>query len=550
MDVTTQGNSSADTHTYGVLATRLAAALGAARTALEPHAEHLPDGTVTDLDGLLEELARRRIRVAIYGEVKAGKSTLLNALAGAPLSPVAFEPLTSVPIHVTYGPATAWRVGGRQLQSVTDLEQLMRAGDGVPAAVVAETNLDLLQLGGQVDLVDTPGVGSDAQHDAISDAAVHALDAVVLVVRYPALFTQFTRRLVEGLDADIGKLFVVWNLDAACTELTPAERERHAADLRAHVAGAHELFLVDARFGFGLEAFTDALRRFVSSGGRDIIAIREAAKHARPRLTAAQNVLTERRTALERTLAETRQRLEAVQAEATVAEAAARTRCSDLDAAVAGLAQAGAATATQLAASFTAQLHAARRRWIRSADLAELDDTVTKAIDQYADAVEAACRSTYEAVQAAAANFGSAVPSPARGRAPLAAGPWAPDERRDRATNGRLALLRRALFRRWYLPGLTSLEQVAMPEDLQTQTAWRDALVAAANKGANDALTRQLNQIAQRAATETQKIKTATDYASKDAEAMQLRQHLPVITDQLAAITTIASEGRALLAAS
>jgi hypothetical protein len=460
---------------------------------------------------------------------------------------VAFEPLTSVPVHVTYGPTTAWRVGDRRLDSVTDLEQLMRGGNGAATAVVAETNLDLLQLGGQVDLVDTPGVGSDDHLDAVTTEALRGLDAVVLVVRYPALFTQFTRRLVEGLDADVGKLFVVWNLDAACTELSPAERARHAENLRAHVAGAHELFLVDARFGFGLEAFTDGLRHFVSSGWRDVVAVREAAKRARLGLTAAQQTLGERRAALEQTLAEARQQLDAVQAKATVAEAAARTRCTDLEAAVAGIAQAGAATAAQLATDLAGQLRAARRRWIRTADLAALDSAVTDAINRYADAVEAACRSTYEALQSAAAGFGSALPSGRWPRTGLAGGPWAPDERRDRATSGRWQLLRRALFRRWYLPGLTTLERVAISEDLQAQTAWRDAAVAAACKGANDALARQLEDIAQRAAAESQQIRTATSYAARDAEATQLRQHLPVVADQIAAIATIATEGRGLL---
>ena len=65
---------------------------------------------------------------------------------------------------------------------------------------MVETDLDLLQLGGQVDLLDTPGVGSEERFDTISSGALHSLDAVILVVRYPALFTQFTRALMHGLE--------------------------------------------------------------------------------------------------------------------------------------------------------------------------------------------------------------------------------------------------------------------------------------------------------------------------------------------------------------
>jgi hypothetical protein len=542
-------SSNADARTYGVLATRLTAALGTARAALAPHGAQVPKGTLANLDALLDELARRRIQVAIYGEVKAGKSTLLNAIAGSALSPVAFEPLTSVPVHVTYGPITAWRVGDRRLASVAELEQLMRSGDGASTPVVAETNLDLLQLGGQVDFVDTPGVGSDDRLDAVTAGALRALDAVVLVVRYPALFTQFTQRLVEGLDADVSKLFVVWNLDAACTELSPAERERHAESLRAHVAGAHELFVLDARFGLGLDGFIAALRRFVSSGGRDVAAIREAAKRGHLQLTGAQQMLSERHTDLERTLAEARQQLDATQATATVAEAAARTRYTDFEAAVAGIAQAGAATATQLAAALTTQLRAARRRWIRTADLAALDSAVTDALQRYADAVEGACQSTHAALHSAAADFDSSLPAAPRPRTPLATEPWTPDDRRDRATSGRWRVLRRALFRRWYLPGLTTLERVAIGEDLKAQAAWRDTTVAAAVKDANDTLARHLADIAQRAAGEARAIKTATNYDERDAEATRLRRDLPVVADQIAAITAIATEARAVVPA-
>ena len=92
-------------------ATGLQEALGEARAALVDHAGLLPKGRLEDFDTLLEEFDQRRIRIALYGEVKAGKSTLINALAGSELSPSAFDPLTSLPVRLTYGPETVWRVG-------------------------------------------------------------------------------------------------------------------------------------------------------------------------------------------------------------------------------------------------------------------------------------------------------------------------------------------------------------------------------------------------------------------------------------------------------
>src|SRR4030095_4792745 len=232
---------------YGVLATSLNEALVEMRQALDPHAVLLPKGRIGDVDALLGEFANRRVRIALYGEVKPAKSTWLNALAGAELSPVAFDPLTSIPVRITHGTKTVWQVGAHRLESVAERAQLMRAGVRDASEVVIETNVDLLKLGGQVDVVDTPGVGSDARFDAISAETLKSLDAVVLVVRYPALYTRVTRQLMENLQADIGKLFVVWNLDTDCAELAADERVRQAEKLREEVAGGHELYLVAAQ---------------------------------------------------------------------------------------------------------------------------------------------------------------------------------------------------------------------------------------------------------------------------------------------------------------
>lgn len=64
----------------------------------------------TELANLRHDLERREYTVGLFGLVKRGKSTLLNALLGTELSPTHVTPETAVPVHVRYGPRTQAKV--------------------------------------------------------------------------------------------------------------------------------------------------------------------------------------------------------------------------------------------------------------------------------------------------------------------------------------------------------------------------------------------------------------------------------------------------------
>ncbi|MBX3025092.1 dynamin family protein [bacterium] len=547
---------------YGVLATSLNEALLETRHALEPHAALLPKGRLGELDGLLAEFARRRVKIAVYGEVKAGKSTLINALAGKELSPVAFDPLTSLPLRITYGSRTVWQVGANRVDTLAELTQIMRAGVRDVAEVVVETEADLLQLGGQVDLVDTPGIGSDERFDAISAEALRALDAVVLVVRYPALFTQATRRLMDGLQADIGKLFVVWNLDADCAELEQGELARHAETLRADVAGAHELYLVDARAAAraqqgrdrdalaasGLSELSDALGRFASSEKRELVALREAGKRAVRWIEEAQAALGQRRAALDAKLAEVRERLSAVQRDAEAKTAAERAKVSDFQAAVDAAGQQRGAALGKAAEALTAALRAARRAWVRSGRGEALAGAVNAAAEAYAAASAAANASALDALRAAAKQYGAVASPAAADRVDVRPGAIAPPERLERARTGSLALLRRALWRRWYLPGLATLEKTGITEAQAAQSAWFESAAKTADTAVRTVLEGRLADIARAAQGEQERIRVETNFLAEEGEQEALAAHLPVLANAKQRIEDVSKEARRVVA--
>jgi hypothetical protein len=67
-----------------------------------------PSATQARLLGWLRELAGRlrsaRLQVAVVGQFKRGKSSLLNALLGAPVLPVGVVPLTAITTILAAGP--------------------------------------------------------------------------------------------------------------------------------------------------------------------------------------------------------------------------------------------------------------------------------------------------------------------------------------------------------------------------------------------------------------------------------------------------------------
>ncbi len=446
-------------------------------------------------------------------------------------------------------------------QIVSVLERVMRDGTHSLREVVVETNLDLLQLGGQVDLLDTPGVGSEDRFDMISADVLRSLDAVIVVVRYPGLFTRFTRRLMDSLEQHIGKLFVVWNLDAACYDLTYDERMRHEQTLRANVTGAHDLYQVDARAALraamagdskartnsGLDAFASALGRFASSDKREVVALREAAKRTKEMLDEAHRLLAERHAHLQDALDQARQRLEAAQRAAEAERSAARGKFADVQAGAARIGEQRDRAASDSGGRLIEQLRAARRRWARRGDAERLRGAVAEAVNGYADQVEIATQVAADELHAAVRAFGAQVTLKRRGRTVPVIDPIAPQERMQRAVQGHARWLRRALWRRWYLPGLAAFERSGLTDDLAAQAAWYESAVRAAESAARELLESRLADIDRRAEAETRQIKQETAFAANEAEHRRLTEHLPIVTTQLNNVTAISAEARALL---
>ncbi len=540
---------------WGRLAMQLAEGVRQAHRALVPHQACLPPEALAELEALVAELAQQRIRIAICGEVKTGKSTLLNAIAGATLSPVGFEPVTAIPVRVTYGERTEWKVGAQSLGSAAALEDWMRANPRGSAEAVVTTPLDLLRLGGQVDLVDTPGVGAEDAWDAVTGATVASLDAAVLVVRYPGLYTRATRDRAAALEQSLGKLFVVWNLDSACAELGPEARARHAAELRSRLPRAREVFLVDARAGFeaarrgdpggvaasGLAAFAQALRDFAASSGRRVAALREGAKRSRAALEACRARMDACREELEKHLAAARAELERVRRAAEAEIAAAEGRLRELRAQVGAAVETARSEFARLAEKLRRDVRRARRRWILRGDAQRLQRGVQAAVEGYRNRARAIEEVAAERLRAAAAGFGAPVSVGARDGAGPTAGAAGPQARLSRAAAGRARALRRALWHRWYLPGLDAFERAEIAREFQRQQGWLERSREAVEQAAAELHARRVGEIEQRAAARAEQVRAEANFCAREQEFAQLGEALSVAEAQIEKSAKIAA---------
>jgi hypothetical protein len=168
------------------------------------------------------------LRVAIAGRLKAGKSTLVNALIGRRVAPTAVGECTRVVTRFRYGPADrvdVVRRDGSRASLPLDDDGMIPQRLGVPAARVAHVDVTLTsEKLRDLTVVDTPGLASadpqvsaraeqavgtstapfDADIDADSAHEVAAAEAVVYV------FTQAVRaddaRALEAFRAASARL--------------------------------------------------------------------------------------------------------------------------------------------------------------------------------------------------------------------------------------------------------------------------------------------------------------------------------------------------------
>jgi hypothetical protein len=187
---------------------------------------HREDALVQIMRETSNLLNNSAVEIGVFGQVKRGKSTLVNALIGQKVSATGMMPKTAVPVTIEYSPEESGLIslsdGGSEFSSIenaveatTQSERKRRIEANEPSVdrVIIRLPLDWLQSG--VKLVDTPGLSDPANTDVYENFALAELDrvgAAIFVVCYPPGPEQHEVQLISSLASHgLAKIFFVVN---------------------------------------------------------------------------------------------------------------------------------------------------------------------------------------------------------------------------------------------------------------------------------------------------------------------------------------------------
>ncbi|MGD0682372.1 MAG: dynamin family protein [Terracidiphilus sp.] len=238
------------------------------------------------LASLSEKLQKNRFNLAVLGQMKRGKSSVINAMLGAEILPTGILPLTSVITRVRYGTTPGaqiiYKSGQCEPIGVGTLhEYITEAGNPGNRKQVASAEVtypsQFLRMG--VDLIDTPGIGSTHLHNtSTTEDYLTEVDAGIVVLSVDPPITAVEADFLRRIRLDVPRLlFVINKTDMA----TPAEVEAVLrfieSELRNHIGIKNpELFPLSARLTMkelreqasqkssGIEQLTARLHYFAS----------------------------------------------------------------------------------------------------------------------------------------------------------------------------------------------------------------------------------------------------------------------------------------------
>lgn len=229
---------------------------------------------------LQAKLANRELTIAVFGQFKRGKTTLINRVLGEDVLPVGIVPITSVVTKIRYGSrgsTVLFRTGKKEPISLESLSQYISEQenpDNIKAVshVYLDYPCELLKPG--LTLVDTPGVGSIHQHNTeAAYAFVKASDAVIFMLSVDSPINEIEREFLITTKQYAAKFyFAVNKIDL----ISPQELEdylRYCEDVLTEIMELDSLILfpISAKESTGIDSLLADIQDDIKHSAEDIL---------------------------------------------------------------------------------------------------------------------------------------------------------------------------------------------------------------------------------------------------------------------------------------
>jgi len=234
-------------------------------------------GDRSRLDALRQRLRDQRCHLAVLGQFKRGKSTLVNALLGKAVLPTAIVPLTSIPTFLHGGEQLSARVlfddgkpqeqfSGPDAAGLADFLARFVTESANPhnrlGVCQVEATYPAPVLAKGVALIDTPGIGSTFRHN--TEATINFLpqcDAALFVVSADPPITEVELEFLRLAHRKLARLFFILNkvdyLEADERQAAVAFLQRVLCE-QVGLAAPPPVFCVSARQGLAARRSGDS----------------------------------------------------------------------------------------------------------------------------------------------------------------------------------------------------------------------------------------------------------------------------------------------------
>lgn len=169
---------------------------------------------------LLVKLAEDRFNLAVVGQFKRGKSSLMNAIIGRDLLPTGLLPLTSAITALCYGPQekiilkrTGWIIDQEiELKELPDYVTEQGNPGNEKGVIEARIEMPTPFLRRGLYFVDTPGIGSTRQtNTATTYNFLLQADAVIFVTSVESPLSEPEENFLRDIQGYVRRLFIVAN---------------------------------------------------------------------------------------------------------------------------------------------------------------------------------------------------------------------------------------------------------------------------------------------------------------------------------------------------